>query len=82
MFRFATLKNYNPILTKSLIGLKHDTSFFLTNRPVVLKLKCFNAFHAAGVCRRQVKHLTTFVKMSKLWNFMTIFRTIMKKGFR
>ena len=41
-----------------------------------------NAFHAAGECRRQVKNVTKFVKMSTLWNFMNIFVTTRRNAFR
>ena len=35
--RFTPLKNYTTILTMTLIGLKNNTTFVLTNRPVVLR---------------------------------------------
>ena len=41
-----------------------------------------NAFHAAGEHRRQVKFNQICTKMSKLWNFMTMFGTTVKNAFR
>ena len=38
MFRFTPLKKYTTILTMSLIGLKIDTSFVLTNQRGVLRV--------------------------------------------
>ena len=44
---------------------------------------CRNAFHAAGECRRHVKNVTHFVKkISKLWNFMTLFGITMRNALK
>ena len=71
IFRFTSRKNYLTILTMSLIGLKMDTSFVLTNWPVVLRVNlvcckfsqilCF-LFHITQLLQ---KHIWVCLVLSK-----------------
>ena len=45
-------------------------------------LSYFNAFHAAGVSRRQVKNYTNVSKMSTFWNLVTTFGTTMRNAIK
>ena len=46
-----------------------DQAFLFINMIKVDVLFAFNTFHAAGKCRRQVKHLTNYVNFFKIVEF-------------